>query len=297
MKKLIPLAFLFVAALAFGQEAPYRVRTVEPEKSYGYFVGDTIARTIEVDVKEPYTLSAGSIPVLGTRENGIELRGVEVSQQRKDDWTYYKLEFTYQIFVRGERVMVAQLPLPRLSVTAGKKQLAVEVPAWKFEIAPLAPRSGNDIGKVERALRKPLQVESWPWGLGLMASFSVMVMAMIGLIYINVDRAWFPGMGGPFARGYRQLSSLAEQPASLANAAAAIHQAFRQTYGESLFLHNLDNFLDSHPSFRAIRAEIEQFFTSANYLLYGETSAGRHGSLSDLRELCRLCRDCERDVA
>jgi len=296
MKKLIPLVLLFLAVAAFGQESPYRVRMVGPEKTYGYFVGGRIYQTIEIDVKEPYSLATGSIPLAGTRVNGIELRNVEMSQRQQGDWTYYKLDFVYQIFTRGERAMLTQLPQPKLSLAAGRKQLAVEVPEWKFEISPLAPRADNDIGKVERAFRRPLQVESWPWGLGLMASFSVMLGAMIGLIYINADRAWFPGMGGPFARGYRQVSSLAEQPASLAAAVTAIHQAFRQTYGENLLPHNLDNFLASHPSFHAIRAEIEQFFISTNSLLYGVTSS-THGSLSELREFCRLCRDCERSVA
>jgi mxaA protein len=297
MKKLIPLVFLFVAAAAFGKELPYQVRTIDPEQTYGYFVGDQIRRTIEIDVKEPYALSKGSVPLAGTRVNGIELRRVEMSQRQRGEWTHYKLDFVYQIFSRGDRALATQLPQPRLIVTAGKRQLAVESPEWKFEVSPLASSSGNDIGKVERAFRTPLQVEAWPWGLGLMASFAMVMAAMIGLIYINADKAWFPGMGGPFARGYRHLSSLSEQHTSLGDAVTAIHQAFRQTYGENLLPHNLDSFLASHPSFRAIRSEIEQFFTSANFVLYGVTSAGTHGSLAELREFCRLCRDCERGVA
>lgn len=296
MKKLIPFVLLCMAITAFAEESPYRVRLVAPEKTYGYFVGDRIHQALEIDVKEPYTLATGSIPLVGTRMNGMELRDVDMSQHQQGKWTTYKLDFVYQVFTRGDQAMVARLPLPRLSVTAGKKQLAVEVPEWKFEISPLAPRTDNDIGKVERAFRRPLQVESWPWGLGLLASFSVMIGAMIGLIYINADRAWFPGMGGPFARGYRQVSALAEQPASLVDAVTAIHQAFRHTYGENLLPHNLDGFLARHPSFRAIESEIEQFFGSTDFLLYGVTSS-KHGSLAELREFCRLCRDCERNVA
>jgi mxaA protein len=297
MKKLIPLVLLFVAATALAKELPYQVRTVDPEKTYGYFVGDQIHRTIEIDVKEPYALSKGSVPLTGTRVNGIELRRVEMSQRQQGEWTHYKLDFVYQIFSRGDQAWLTQLPRPRLIVTAGKRQLAVESPEWKFEVSPLASSSGNDIGKVERAFRTPLQVEAWPWGLGLMASFAMIIGAMIGLIYIHADKAWFPGMGGPFARGYRHLSSLSEQHSSLGDAVTAIHQAFRQTYGENLLPDNLDNFLASHPSFHAIRSEIEQFFTSANFVLYGVTSAGAHGSFSELQEFCRLCRDCERGVA
>ena len=297
MKKLIPLVLLFVAATALAKELPYRVRTVDPEKTYGYFVGDQIHRTIEIDVKEPYALSKGSVPLTGTRVNGIELRRMEMSQRQQGEWTHYKLDFLYQIFSRGDQARLTQLPRPRLIVTAGKRQLAVESPEWKFEVSPLASSSGNDIGKVERAFRTPLQVEAWPWGLGLMASFAMIIGAMIGLIYIHADKAWFPGMGGPFARGYRHLSSLSEQHASLGDAVTAIHQAFRQTYGENLLPDNLDNFLASHPSFHAIRSEIEQFFTSANFVLYGVTSVGAHGSFSELQEFCRLCRDCERGVA
>lgn len=299
MKHLIAFALLLVTGFALadsGDKTPlYQVRAWNPVKHYGYAVGDTFNRTIEITVQKPYDLSIGSVPVAGSQQQGVELRNVDVKKVVAEDNVRYTLKLRYQIWTRADTAKGIDLPLAGLLVTGNNRQHPVKVPRFEFEISPLTARTGNDVEKVTDALRKPLEVESMFWQAGLGISLGALVIGFVGLTYLHADRAWFPGLGGPFAVSYRKLEQLPDTPSGMREGVMALHTAFRKTFGEAVMPHNVETLLAEHPSFSAIRSEAHDFFAMMNHYLFG-VSGTREYQMMELRSFCRLCRDCERGV-
>jgi mxaA protein len=285
-------------ALSAAASTPYEMRVYNPEKKFGYVVGDIIHRSVELEVKTPYTLTPGSTPTRGVMRKGIELREAKLTTRKTAEQTTYRLDLVYLVFTRADTAHTFELPMEKLQLVRNGQRVPVVVPPWRFQVSPLAAHGEKYIEKDMSPYRPPILVEISYLRWGLLLFLGVILVAFAGLTYINADATWFPGMGGPFAMSYRKIADLPEDAASAADAVAAIHQAFRQTFGENLFPQNLDEFVGRHPGFMALRSEMATFFEATNHLLYGAPATMPASSqLAALREFCRRCRDCERGVA
>jgi len=293
------------------------LRITNPKRSVGYVAGDIFKRTLELEVAEPYTLSRASLPAEGVTHAGIELRKVEVDEKRLSETTRYRIVMTYQVFAHSRTASKIRIPTQSLQVTANGKSQRIPVPGWSFRISPLAAHGEIDIEKDMSPYRAPLQVETGHLKPTLGFFLVLVLISVLGLVYINADKAWFPGMGGPFAESYRKVSTLENSPDALNKAITSIQNAFNSTFGENLFGHDLDKFVQKHPNFTKLRDEIERFFSISNHLLFGvEETPSQHTlaeflkqcqhtaaspgkamhTIPGLTEFCRACRDCERRI-
>lgn len=294
------------------------LRIINPKRSVGYVIGDIFKRTLELEVADPYTLSRVSLPAEGVTHAGIELRKVEVVEKRLSDTTHYSIGMTYQVFAHSRTASKVRLPAQSLQVVANGKPQRVLIPGWSFRISPLAADGVTDIEKDMSPYRAPLRVQSG-YLKPVLGFFLVLVLiSVLGLIYINADKAWFPGMGGPFAASYRTISTLENSTDGLNKAITCMQNAFNATYGENLFGYDIDRFFQAHPRFTKLRDEIEGFFSLSNSMLFGvkdtvsqpslaefpkqcQSSLASPGkaihTLAGLTSFCRACRDCERGIA
>ncbi|HZV61432.1 MAG TPA: hypothetical protein VFF75_03360 [Methylophilaceae bacterium] len=317
MKRIV-LWLLLLVSLHTMAEPLRDLRISNPKRSVGYVVGEVFKRTLELEVTKPYTLSRASLPAEGVTHAGIELRKVEVDEKRLSETTHYRITLTYQVFAHSREASKIRLPAQSLQVTANGKSQRVPIPAWSFRISPLAALGEADIEKDMSPYRAPLQVQTGSLK-PVVGFFLVLVLiAVLGLIYINADKAWFPGMGGPFSMSYRRISSLENSPDALNKAITSIQNAFYATFGENLFAYDIDRFLQKHPEFTKLRDEIDDFFNLTSLMLFGIKEAASLSSpiefrnqyantedrsddatqtLSRLMQFCRACRDCERGVA
>lgn len=281
----------------------YELRIQNPRKQIGYVVGDTFTRTLELDVKAPYKLSAASIPTKGLSRKGIELSGVNITEKHVSESTRYQIQLKYQIFTSGSTVKKLELAKQLLKIIHAGKSLTITVPAWQFRVSPLAVNGEVYIEKDMSQDRGPMLVESVHTKYLLGIFLSITFLAALGLIYINADRAWFPGMGEPFAMSYRKISSLgvSHNSANIAliqQATTSIHHAFNQTYGENVFAADIDAFLEKHPVFTNLRQEISHFFNESNNVLFTVIANDKAKiTIASLLQFCEQCRHCERSVA
>ena len=76
-----------------------------------------------------------------------------------------------------------------------------------------------------------------------------------------------------------------------------VHAAFNATASRAVFEHDLARFFVEHPRFEPVRTPIEAFFADSGKLLYGcgEDAPDGIRGLDRLRDLCRDCRDVERN--
>jgi mxaA protein len=288
---------MLVSITAFAVNPPYTLQVKNPERSIGYFVGDIIQRSVELEVTPPYTLVHGALPVKGMMRQGIELRDIRLTETKSSDKIRYRLELSYQVFSRSNFAQKIALPQETLKFSNAGKAISATVPAWQFRVSPIAAHGEVYIEQDMSPYRGPMLV-----GFGylkplLAVSLGLVVISLFGLIYMHGDTAWFPGMGGPFAASYRNISSLSEHPESLQAGVASMHHAFRLTFGETLFPERLDQFIKKYPAFLSIKPEIDAFFDISNQVLYSESAGQQSGYMQQLLEFCARCRDCERGVA
>jgi mxaA protein len=302
MKMFIASLLILLPLAASAAAKPYTVTIHDPDRDIGYIVGDTIKRSIEVEVTAPYKLARGSIPAKGVAYKGIELREVRLTEKASANSTHYQLQLIYQVFTSSQNVKKAELPKLSLKLGNTGKNINVDIPAWRFRISPLAAYGEAYVEQDMSPYRGPMLVE-YGYLKPLFGGFLMLTLfSVISLIYINADGAWFPGMGGPFAASSRKISGFPKGQENLRHAIESIHHAFSQTYGENLFPADVDAFLQKHPAFSGIRKEIEAFFELSNSVLYktGAIESGHSGrpdAMHFLQDFCGLCRNCERGVA
>jgi mxaA protein len=302
LKIIVACLLTFFASISLAAEL-YKLRIQNPQKQIGYLVGDTFTRTLELDVKAPYKLSAASIPTKGLSQKGIELSSVNVLEKQSSETTRYRIQLKYQIFTSGASVKKMELAKQPLKIIHAGKSLNVSLPAWSFRISPLAVNGEVYIEQDMSPYRGPMLVDSTHTKYLLGIFLSITLLAALGLMYINADLAWFPGMGGPFAMSYRKINSLStnNNTADIVltqQATTSIHHAFNQTYGENVFATDIDAFLLKHPAFANIRQEISHFFKESNHVLFAVNNNNRtHISIAALMQFCEQCRHCERSVA
>jgi mxaA protein len=307
LKIFLACALFSLASISVAAEL-YELHVQNPNKQIGYVVGDVFTRTVELNVKAPYKLSAASIPTKGLQQKGIELRAAKVTEKETSKSTRYQLQLKYQIFTSGPTVRKLAIAKHPLIITHAGKSFKINIPQWKFRVSPLAVNGEVYIEQDMSPYRGPMLVDAIHTQYWLGAFLFLILLSTFGLIYINADLTWFPGMGGPFAMSYRKISSLAEarnaeigsteDSALIQQATTSIHHAFNQTFGENVFATDIDLFVQKHPAFANIKQEISQFFKVSNHVLFAVNASDKtHISIAALMQFCAQCRHCERNVA
>ena len=299
-KIFLTFALITLVSVCIAAER-YEIRVKNPTKQIGYVVGDVFTRTVELDVIAPHELSKLSIPAKGLQQKGIELSSVKVTEKQTAKSTHYQLQLKYQLFTSRANVMKLKIAKHPLLITHAGKSFKVYIPQWTFRVSPLAVNNEVYIEQDMSPYRGPLLVETTNTKYVLGTFLLITLVATCGVIYINADNAWFPGMGGPFATSYRQINGYTGAEIDkvvLQKATASIHHAFNQTFGQNVFATDIDIFVQRHPAFSTIKQEIAQFFKASNYVLFSVNDSEKSSiTLVDLMHFCSQFRHCERKVA
>ena len=298
--KILIALLLLLVSITSAAATLYDLSVQNPKKDISYVVGDIFIRTVLLNVKAPYKLSSASLPTKSSNQNGIEVSAIKVTEKQSSKVTHYQIELKYQIFTSSKVVKKLEVANYPLKITHAGKFANVTVPAWQFRVSPLAVDGEVYVENDMSPYRGPILVESGYVKLLLGLFLSMILLALAGLIYINADSAWFPGMGGPFAMSYRELSGfesyLKQDITLLQQATTSIHRAFNKTFGENVFATDINTFLHKHPNFGSIQEEISYFFQLSNQVLFTFNSTSAT-SIVALKKFCEQCRHCERSVA
>jgi len=264
-----------------------------PSRNVGLKIGDVLTRTVSVDLPPGFRIAKSALPQKNSQQQGIELAEVTLDETSVGKAMHYTLTLRYQIFAHRAQASVLQLPEETIAATGDKQAVTITVPAWRFWLSPLAASTMASAKANVMPELPPAPIATQEHKLRLYACLALLALGLLGLLYINAERAWLPLMGGPFARAYRRLKRLPES--STQAAYLLLHQAFNRTYGSSLFATDIPAFIAQHPRFAPLQADIEAFFqASAASLFAGRQNETGHTVKADLLKLCRQLRDCER---
>jgi mxaA protein len=284
------------------------IQIQDPTRAVGYTVGDVLTRHMVISIKKPYKLIPESLPIVGYQKRykgqplGIDLSDIKHSSKESSDAVKHDLTLSYQVWTNKNVVKNGALPAEYLHIinveSKGKEVVKFRIPSFEFNISPIARFGQIKIEEDMSQYRGPLLLDSEPEKHRLKILLSILALSLLGLIYMLGKHTWLPRMGGPFAKGYRQILKQANTPEGIQNAVSSMHSALNTTAGYSLFNDNLEAFLAKKPAFNAIKTEMQQFFGLSNQVFFEPNAQRQAGSepLQWLAQFCRRCRDCERGL-
>lgn len=284
---------------------------IDEPRPFGYVIGDLVERSITVLAAEPARLQADSIPKPGRDSVWLELRKADLVSREESESTRYRLTLTYQIINVAPEVQTIELPPLHLNFGVGfdgAQPFTREIAGWPITVAPLTPefvlaRAGLEALRPDRA---PFLIDTGAHRLRLWLYAALFVMVLSSYIWLRYGAMWF--VRKPFARACREIGKLdRDRPQSQSRdsyraALRAMHRAFDETNGTTVFSEHVGKFLDRQPRFAALRTEIEQFFALSRDEFFGggEASPARKPDIASttasttfLRSFCRAMRECE----
>lgn len=277
------------------------VLLTNPANTNGVQIGDKLSRKIVLEVTAPFKIEENAFPKKGSKSNGVELVDVDVMTDQHNTHTLYTVNLSYQTFTSPSKPTVMTLPAEKLTLTGGAKTMALEVPAWSFWTSPIVT-GGIEVAQnnIQPEALPPL-VEIGTHKIRLTVFLSMLVTSLLALLYMNADGNWLPFMGGAFAKAHRQLKRLAKSSATKTavhekQALVYVHQAFNQHYGANMFARDIEHFLSLRSGFKKMKTEIASFFDESNQSLYAVAPRDSQKIITDLAQLSKQLRDCERGV-
>lgn len=299
LKTLLNVALLSLllagpAVAASGSEPVVAIK--DPARTIAIHIGDVLTRQVTIRAGEQ-KIVPNSLPVKGTRTDGIELVDVKLTSEGHNGSTRHTLTLRYQVFADADTPLVMKLPAEAVQLSGGQE---VAIPAWNFWFSPLvkAPLPAV-LPNLQPQDKAPL-IEIGSHQTALTIYLSVLLLGFVGAIYVNADRQWLPFMGGAFSRAHRSIKKLTrsreDDNAKVRQALLSLHQAFNQTYGRNLFVHDVDDFIRQNPGFAKLAADISGFFERSSETLFSKRKQDRSQLMASLMAFSKNLRDCERGV-
>jgi mxaA protein len=317
------------ARAAEPEQATLQARTVEP-RAFGYRVGDVAERQVVIDIPAHLTLDEASLPTLGPHGPVLELRSMGRSVQSMPGGRRLSLRLTYQVFAAPVTVRSYELPKLLLRFDGNPH----EETHGRAQVSSF-PSGGGRLGRPGGAVTEELRIEPWPLvvaalaaeeaspreGLGALrpdtappvrdtgiergllwacAGAALLLGAYLGLVYLGLP--WWGRQRRPFTRAFRamRVRAPARGAADLRAACLALHAAFDETAGRTVFAGALDTFIAQAPRFAALRSDMRLFFERSQAMFFAQADApggeraGTPLSRDWLLAFARACRDAER---
>jgi mxaA protein len=277
------------------------ISLTNPAQTYGVQIGDKLSRKVVLEVPLPFKIAESAFPKKGSKNNGVELVKVSVVTDQQKENSRYTVNLSYQTFANPSKPTVMQLPAEKLRLTGGAKAEILEVPAWNFWFSPIVTGGIETAEKNIQPEAMPPLVEASAHKSRLVMFASLLAVSLLALLYLNADGNWLPFMGDAFAKAHRQLKRLAKSSGAKTaveekQALVYIHQAFNQHFGANMFARDIEPFVAKRSSFKKMQAEIAQFFDESNQSLYAVEPRDSQKIITDLAQLSKQLRDCERGV-
>jgi len=295
---------LLVAAAGVSPLAGAAVEKLEmtTPRPFGYVIGDTIEHRVFLVLDPGFELDPDSIPEPGRASRWLALNESVLETDERDGTTRHSILLRYQIVNAAESVIGAGTPPLSLRILGPEGDLPVVVPAWGFTFGPIVTHEDRTAGRrpdLRPALPPPpFETEVRTVRVGALGLLTLVLMALI--VKERLIGRFAAPSGRHFDRAWRRLrrrSKGSDSPGAFTEALVEVHAAFNATAGRAVFEHDLARFFVEHPRFESVRTPIEAFFAESGKLLYGRNEAAPDTGprLDRLRDLCRACREVERN--
>ncbi len=279
------LVVLMLCAVAGQAAAGVRaVHTLEP-RPFGYFLGDTLERTVEIETDADDEIVAASLPRTGPSNYWLELSAIAHTSRRHGDQRLHVLKLTYQAFYAPIDPRKQTIPATEIALRGPGGSESVTIPPFTFVMSPLREIFPEKSGETaETFLRRDFAPELRRSGRLRTAALAAAAATLLVLVLLARDLAWWPfhrRPARPFSRAARDIGrSFAKNGAEgYRSALLALHRAFDAAAGRRVLAADLDDFLAAHPEHGAARSAAARFFSASRTAFFGGSEPDAEASL------------------
>ncbi len=291
-------ALLLLALIALSRPAQADEVSVQihSERPFGHFVGDLVRAHVDVHGAGDATLISASLPHPGPLTVSLDLRDVSAENIEEKGANFWRIHLTYQNFYGALDVRNMQIPGFTLSFSRPGGDMAVNVPSWRFGVAPLreiAPEqkeSGADYLRPDPIAG--FVDESRPIAMLIVCAATTIFFVLA----VARDRAWPPfhkRRARIFSNLARQLAAKARGPCSEEEfrlAMRKLHRAIDAACGHSILKGDLAEFFRGRPEFASSRGSAERFFAVSGEMFFNGASEATSKDYS-MAELVRFAEE------
>lgn len=270
-------ALMAMAGLADAAGAEVRTVRAEEPRPFGYFLGDTFQRTIEIETGPDDELVRASLPRTGPSSYWLELRAIDARTEERQDARVHRLTFTYQTFYAPIDPKKVTVPAAEIAIRGPAGNEMATIPAFTLLMSPIREIFPEKSGETAETFLRP-DLEPAPRRSGALrtATLGVAALSLALLLLLARDLAWWPfhrRPARPFSRAARDIARTlrAGNGDDYRNALLALHRAFDVAAGRRLLAGDIERFLAAHPQHGETRPAVERFFAASRAVFFGET--------------------------
>lgn len=267
---------------------------IEQPRTFGYHIGDRFSRIVHLQLRRPYTLSTRALPAAGRFSEWLALEAPQVTSEQDAAATRYAIRFDYQVVNVGSEADSIAVPHHELAVSEGKETLTALIPATRINVTPLRGRDDTSL----QADQAPGRLESDAGRLWLGAG--VLALSVLALLHLHGGLpSWRAAR--PFGVAQRAVKAAGRRgwrEEDYATALRAVHRAFDETAGRTVFADTLAGFFGEHGAFTTLREPVTEFYARSRHYFFasGAEGATARYSATELARLVAQCRDIERGL-
>lgn len=254
--------------MADETESPAKILQQDQGRSYGVMVGDMIHHRFLLEVKSPYSIIQSSLPQPGDLSYWLELRDITVTTREADDKTLYLMDLTYQTFYAPLDVRTLTIPAIPLDFSAGEQRFQLRLPKWNFSMSPIKEITPQGVGhdnEVEAFMKPAIAPRTFSLTKLNQRSLMLALASIAMLLLLLWLQGMLPQLGlSPFARAAREIRRI-QRGGILSNddylaCIQAVHKAINKRAGGTVFVSQLDQFINKFPQFSGLKSELARFF-------------------------------------
>lgn len=270
---------------------------IEP-RNFAYHIGDSLIRTIHLQLRKPYLLKTELLPVKKRMGRWMLITSSSYQMKESAESTEYEIKIHYQIVNMIPKLKEVILPRHYLTYSKlkSKSVARLDIPPRKVGVSSVINAEQVDI----QADRKPVLITHTY--KNMIVSGLVLLSALLGLAYL----LWgLPASRKkqPFGEAYHSLKNLRRKQwgeKQYSKALKIIHQAFNEAADKTIFADKTDFFFSEHPYYLPLKVEINNFYQHSEQHFFKQTikitgtSSDTKNELSQLIYLIRACRRIEK---
>jgi mxaA protein len=277
------------------------IRTFDP-RPFGYFIGDVIERSFEIETAAGDTLEPATVPRPGPVNYWLELREIKTASMASTGKGLHRLTLKYQTFYAPIDPRKIVIPPLAVSIASPSGTESVTLPAFTFISTPIREIFPEKSGETAETFLRPdpelslvpvAHVRNW-----LLASGA---LSFLALTLLARQLAWWPfhqRPARPFSRAARDIAHVlrASRASSEAYSEASLllHRAFDEKAARRVLASDAPSFIANHPEHRESAEGVARFFEASRAAFFGGDGHRAQSVLSGtaLAELAfRLARE------
>lgn len=305
MGRVVVIALFWLLGMSAASAKIESVRIYDP-RPIGYFAGDILERTFEIESSGGERIMPSSLPRQGLVTYWLEVRDVKTSSSMNGSRALHRVTLIYQTFYVSLDARKLMVPAVNVVLEGPQGTESVEVPAFTFTSSPLRVLFPEKTGETAETFLRPdpdVRTISFVAERRRLIGWLGATFVVLGLLLHQMG--WWPfhhRRSRPFTNSHRGVVRIFESGDGGAqgyqDALLLMHRAFDETAGVRVLASDVDAFLERFGQYRTSRLAIDNLFEASRTAFFGGDARAAQAAFGApmLLDLSRALAVAERET-